>query len=164
MPLDAKILDEYKKRRKEVFAAGGEAKVQKRHDKGLMTARERLMYLYQPDTFQEVGGYIKHHCTSFGMEEQVFAGDGVVTGTGYVDGRQVTDAADIRSTLERQVTGTVRWVDALATLRTLAPDAVFVELGPGKVLTGLLAKNDREAVCHAVEDLDSLEAAVEVLG
>jgi len=80
-----------------------------------------------------------------------------------VDGRQVTDAADIRSTLERQVTGTVRWVDALRTLRTLAPDAIFLELGPGKVLTGLLAKNDGEAVCHAVEDLDSLEAAAEAL-
>jgi acetyl-CoA carboxylase carboxyltransferase component len=90
MPLDAKILEAFRKRRKEVFAAGGEAKIKKRHDKGLMTARERLMYLFQPDTFQEVGGYIKHQCTHFGMEEQVFAGDGVVTGTGYVDGRQVT--------------------------------------------------------------------------
>lgn len=90
MPLDAKILEVFKKRRKEVLAAGGEAKIQKRHDKGLMTARERLMYLFQPDTFQEVGAYIQHHCTSFGMEEQVFAGDGVVTGTGFVDGRQVT--------------------------------------------------------------------------
>ena len=90
MPLDAKILEAYKKRRKEVFASGGEDKIKKRHDKGLMTARERLMYLFQPDTFQEVGAYIKHHCTSFGMEEQVFAGDGVITGTGFVDGRQVT--------------------------------------------------------------------------
>ena len=68
MPLDAKILEAYKKRRKKVLAAGGEAKIKKRHDKGLMTARERLMYLFQPDTFQEVGAYIKHHCTSFGME------------------------------------------------------------------------------------------------
>jgi len=81
-----------------------------------------------------------------------------------VDGREVTDAADIRSTLERQVTGTVRWADSLSTLRALAPEATFVELGPGKVLTGLLAKNVSEATCHAVEDLDSLEAAAEVLG
>ncbi len=90
MPLDKKILDAFKKRRKEVFAAGGEAKIKKRHDKGLMTARERLMYLFQPDTFQEVGAYMKHQCTSFGMEKQTYAGDGIVSGTGFVDGRQVT--------------------------------------------------------------------------
>jgi acetyl-CoA carboxylase carboxyltransferase component len=90
MPLDAKILEAYKERRKKVLMGGGEAKIKKRHEKGLMTARERLMYLFQPDTFQEVGAYIKHQCTSFGMEKEDFPGDGVVTGTGFVDGRQVT--------------------------------------------------------------------------
>ena len=90
MPLDAKILDTFKERRKKVFAAGGEDKIKKRHDKGLMSARERLNYLFQPDTFQELGAYIKHQCTSFGMEKEDFPGDGIVAGTGYVDGRQVT--------------------------------------------------------------------------
>ena len=90
MPLDAKILEDFRKRRKHALAAGGEKKAKERHEKGLMTARERLMYLFQPDTFQEVGAHIKHQCTAFGMEKQDFPGDGVVTGTGYVDGRQVT--------------------------------------------------------------------------
>jgi len=90
MPLDAKILEDFRKRRKEALVGGGEKKIAARHEKGLMTARERLMHLFQPDTFQEVGAYIKHQCTSFGMEEQTFPGDGVVTGTGFVDGRQVT--------------------------------------------------------------------------
>jgi acetyl-CoA carboxylase carboxyltransferase component len=90
MPLDAKILEDFRKRRKQAMVAGGEKKAAARHEKGLMTARERLMYLFQPDTFQEVGAFIKHQCTAFGMEEQSFPGDGVVTGAGYVDGRQVT--------------------------------------------------------------------------
>ncbi|MCP5364857.1 MAG: acyl-CoA carboxylase subunit beta, partial [Hyphomicrobiales bacterium] len=90
MPLDAKILDTFKERRKKVFAAGGEDKIKKRHDKGLMGARERLNYLFQPDTFQEIGTFMKHQCTSFGMEKQDFPGDGIISGSGYVDGRQVT--------------------------------------------------------------------------
>jgi acetyl-CoA carboxylase carboxyltransferase component len=90
MPLDAKILENFRKQRKQALIGGGEKKISARHEKGLMTARERLMHLFQPDTFQEVGAYIKHQCTAFDMEEQTFPGDGVVTGTGYVDGRQVT--------------------------------------------------------------------------
>jgi len=90
MPLDTKSLETYRERRKKVLAAGGEEKVKKRHDKGLMTARERLLYLYQPDTFQEIGAFIKHQCTFFDMEKEDFPGDGIVAGTGFVDGRQVT--------------------------------------------------------------------------
>ncbi|MCW5698327.1 MAG: acyl-CoA carboxylase subunit beta [Rhodospirillales bacterium] len=90
MPLDAKILENFKERRKKVLEGGGAEKAKKRHDKGLMTARERLMYLFQQDTFQEIGAYIKHKCTSFGMEKEDYPGDGIVSGTGYVDGRQVT--------------------------------------------------------------------------
>ena len=80
-----------------------------------------------------------------------------------VDAREVADAADIRSTLERQVTGTVRWADSLRRLRALAPQAVFLELGPGKVLAGLVGKIDKETTVHSVEDLASLDAAVEAL-
>jgi len=90
MPLDAKQLDSFRERRKKVLAAGGEDKIKKRHDKGLMTARERLNALFQPDTFQELGSFVKHQCTSFGMEKQDFPGDGIIAGSGYVDGRQVT--------------------------------------------------------------------------
>ncbi|MBK8906909.1 MAG: acyl-CoA carboxylase subunit beta [Rhodospirillales bacterium] len=90
MPLDAKILETFRERRKKVLEGGGAAKIAKRHEKGLMTARERLQYLFQPDTFQEIGAYIKHQCTSFGMQDEDYPGDGIVSGTGYVDGRQVT--------------------------------------------------------------------------
>jgi acetyl-CoA carboxylase carboxyltransferase component len=90
MPLDAKVLETFKERRKKAHAAGGPDRIKKRHEKGLMTARERLMYLFQPDTFQELGTFVRHQCTSFGMEKEDYPGDGIVVGSGYVDGRQVT--------------------------------------------------------------------------
>jgi acetyl-CoA carboxylase carboxyltransferase component len=90
MPLDAKILDTFRQRRKKILAAGGEDKAKERHEKGLMTARERLNHLFQPDTFQELGAFVKHQCTSFGMETKDLAADGVIVGSGYVDGRQVS--------------------------------------------------------------------------
>lgn len=80
-----------------------------------------------------------------------------------VEGRQVTDPADIRSTLEHQVTGVVRWADSLRKLLELAPGATFVELGPDRALSGMLAKIDSEATSHAIGDLDSLAAAVSAL-
>jgi acetyl-CoA carboxylase carboxyltransferase component len=89
MPLDAKTQEKFHERRKHILSAGGDAKIKDRHEKGLMSARERILNLYQPDTFQEIGAYVKHQCTSFGMEKKDLAADGVVVGTGYVDGRQV---------------------------------------------------------------------------
>ena len=90
MAVDGKMLDDFQRRRNKALEGGGKAKIAKRHAKGLMSARERLLYFYQPDTFQEVGTFIKHQCTAFGMDKQDLIGDGIVTGTGYVDGRQVT--------------------------------------------------------------------------
>jgi len=54
-----------------------------------MTARDRLDGLYQSGTFQESGLHAQHDCHNFGMEEKSFPTDGVVTGTGIVDGRVV---------------------------------------------------------------------------
>ena len=90
MPLDSNILDKYKEERRKVLVGGGQEKIKKRHEKGLMTARDRLNYLFQADTFQEIGAFMKHQCTSFGMQKEDYPGDGIVAGTGYVDGRQVT--------------------------------------------------------------------------
>ena len=74
----------------------------------------------------------------------------------------VADPAEIRSTLTEQVTGSVRWVESIHRLREMG-HATFLELGPGKVLAGLVAKIDKDAVVHSIEDLASLEAAVEAL-
>jgi [acyl-carrier-protein] S-malonyltransferase len=74
----------------------------------------------------------------------------------------VSDPAEIRAMLEKQVTGSVRWTESIRLLREQG-HTTFLELGPGKVLAGLLAKIDKDAIVHSVEDLASLEAAVEAL-
>jgi [acyl-carrier-protein] S-malonyltransferase len=74
----------------------------------------------------------------------------------------VSDPAEIRAMLEKQVTGSVRWTESVRLLREQG-HTTFLELGPGKVLAGLVAKIDKDAVVHSVEDLASLEAVVEAL-
>ena len=69
---------------------GGGAERQKRqHDAGKLTARERIEFLFDPGTFEEVDKLVTHRCRDFGMAEQLVPGDGVVAGHGLVDGRQV---------------------------------------------------------------------------
>ena len=89
MTLSRQQLDQLEERREKVFAAGGKDKIEKRHAKGLLSARERLTAFFQPDTFQEMGTHIRHTATHFGMAEKDLPGDGVVCGTGYVNGAQV---------------------------------------------------------------------------
>jgi [acyl-carrier-protein] S-malonyltransferase len=74
----------------------------------------------------------------------------------------VADPAEIRSMLEKQVTGSVRWTESIQALIAMG-HRTFLELGPGKVLAGLVAKIDKDTTVHSVEDLASLEAAVEAL-
>ena len=75
----------------------------------------------------------------------------------------VSQAAEIRSMLEKQVTGSVRWTASIQALIAMGHKN-FLELGPGKVIAGLVAKIDKDDVVHSVEDLASLEAVVETLG
>ncbi len=74
----------------------------------------------------------------------------------------VRDPSEIRSTLEQQVTGSVRWTESIRRLVEMG-HRTFLEIGPGKVLAGLVAKIEKDAVVHSVEDLASLETAVEAL-
>ena len=68
---------------------GGEARIAQQHKRGKLTARERIDLLLDPGSFVEIGRFVTHRCTDFGMEEQKVLGDGVVTGHGLVDGRKV---------------------------------------------------------------------------
>lgn len=74
----------------------------------------------------------------------------------------VSDPAEIRTMLEKQVTGSVRWTESIQALIGVG-HKTFLELGPGKVLAGLVGKIDKEAIVHSVEDLASLEAVIETL-
>ncbi len=89
MAIKKALLDELEKKRALARAGGGEDKLKARRDKGLMTARDRLGELFQTGTFQEAGMHADHDCHNFGLEKKSLPGDGVVTGTGLVDGRTV---------------------------------------------------------------------------
>jgi len=83
------LLDELEKRRAAARAGGGEDKLAARRAKGVMTARDRIDNLYQAGTFQEWAMHAEHDCHHFGLEKKTLPCDGVVTGTGLVDGRVV---------------------------------------------------------------------------
>ena len=68
---------------------GGKARIEKQHEAGKLTARERVDFLLDPGTFVELDRFVQHRCADFGMEKQKIPGDGVVTGWGTVDGRKV---------------------------------------------------------------------------
>ncbi len=68
---------------------GGQARLDKQHAAGKLTARERIEVLFDPGTFEELDKLVTHRCTDFGMDAQIVPGDGVVAGHGLVDGRQV---------------------------------------------------------------------------
>ncbi len=82
-------LDHLKKLRAEARLGGGQARIDKQHAKGAMTARERIDLLLDKGSFEEFDMFKTHRCKDFGMEKQTYPGDGVVTGHGTVDGRIV---------------------------------------------------------------------------
>ena len=68
---------------------GGEDRQRRQHEAGKLTARERIELLFDPGTFEELDKLVTHRCRDFGMEQHLIPGDGVVSGHGLVDGRQV---------------------------------------------------------------------------
>src|SRR5579875_3047603 len=73
----------------EAILGGGEKRIEAQHQKGKLTARERIDLLLDPDTFNELDMFVTHRSTDFGLDEQKILGDGVVTGYGQIDGRLV---------------------------------------------------------------------------
>ncbi len=82
-------IDLMKAKREKVLQGGGASRIAKQHEKGKMTARERIEQLFDKGTFVEVDQFVKHRCTNFGQEKKELPGEGVVTGYGSVDGRLV---------------------------------------------------------------------------
>src|SRR6476619_5601966 len=70
-------------------AGGGSARVQKQHDAGKMTARERIEFLLDEGSFEEFDKLVVHRSKDFGLDKQLYPGDGVITGHGLIDGRNV---------------------------------------------------------------------------
>ena len=83
------IIRQLQAKRAQARSGGGTRRVQSQHDKGKLTARERLEVFLDPDSFEEWDMFVEHRCHDFGMGEKRIAGDGVVTGYGTVNGRLV---------------------------------------------------------------------------
>ncbi|MFN2453876.1 MAG: acyl-CoA carboxylase subunit beta [Pyrinomonadaceae bacterium] len=77
------------KRLAEATAGGGHARVERQHAAGKMTARERIEFLLDENSFEEFDKFVVHRSRDFDLDKQLYAGDGVVTGHGLVDGRRV---------------------------------------------------------------------------
>ncbi|MEI8279064.1 MAG: acyl-CoA carboxylase subunit beta [Bacteroidota bacterium] len=73
----------------EAHLGGGAKRIESQHKKGKLTARERIQLLMDEDSFEEVGMFVTHRSRDFGMEKEIYPGDGVVTGYGTVNGRLV---------------------------------------------------------------------------
>jgi propionyl-CoA carboxylase beta chain len=86
--MDSKI-ERLNKRVALAHLGGGEDRIAKQHKKKKLTARERIDYLLDEGSFEEMGVLVTHRTTDFGMEKQMFFGDGVVTGYGTIDGRLI---------------------------------------------------------------------------
>ena len=88
MDIEDKI-KELESRNLEAEMGGGQKRIEQQHSKGKMTARERIDYLLDEGSFQEVDKFVVHRCQDFGMDKKKIPGDGVVTGYGKVNGRLV---------------------------------------------------------------------------
>ena len=81
------ILEQLEDKRAEARLGGGPRRIDAQHSKGKLTARERLDVLFDEGSFEEYDTFKTHRCTDFGMEEQQYPGDGVITGWGKINGR-----------------------------------------------------------------------------
>ena len=82
-------INELYDRRREVELGGGDERIKKQHQKGKITARERIDLLVDQNSFVELNPFIEHRCTNFGLEQTKGPGEGVVTGYGKVNGRPI---------------------------------------------------------------------------
>ena len=83
------IISELSKRRAEANLGGGTKRIQTQHDKGKLTARERIELLLDENSFEELDMFVSHRCNDFDMGQNKIPGDGVVTGWGTINGRMV---------------------------------------------------------------------------
>jgi propionyl-CoA carboxylase beta chain len=84
-----KKLGVLRQKRQKALEGGGTVRIESQHKKGKLTARERLHFLMDEGSFQEIGMLVSHRSTDFGMEKEKYPGDGVVTGYGTINGRLV---------------------------------------------------------------------------
>jgi len=94
MATTEELIEQYKQKREKIKEMGGAEAIEKRHKGGQWTARERIEYFLDPGTFTEIGLFVKHRTTAFGLDKREIPAEGVITGFGKVNGRYVVVAAE----------------------------------------------------------------------
>ena len=128
--------------REEARIGGGEKAIQKQHEKGKYTARERIAQLLDEGSFEELDMFVRHRCTNFGQEKKSYPGDGVVTGYGTIEGRLVYVFAQDFTVFGGSLSETMaqkicRLIDMA--MNTGAPVIGFYGSGGARIQEGIIA-------------------------
>ncbi len=135
---------EVEERRQELMAGGGSGRIDRQHQSGKWTARERLDALFDPGSFVELDLFVTHRSTLFGMADAKAPGDGVVTGYGAVGGRLVyafaQDFTVLGGSLGEMHAGKIHKVQDLA-LKSGAPIVGIIDSGGARIQEGIDSLN-----------------------
>ena len=136
------ILGELEERRGEAVLGGGEKRIERQHERGKLTARERIKALLDDNSFEEFGMFVEHRATDFGMADTKIPGDGVVTGWGTVNGRKVfvfaKDFTVFGGSLSEAHAEKICKVQDMA-LRNRAPIIGLMDAGGARIQEGVAA-------------------------
>jgi len=129
-----------REKRAAIQKGGGDKRIEKQHEQGKLTARERVDKLADPNSFEEIGAYAQHRATRFGMEGKDLPADGVVTGCARVDGRLIHLASQ-DFTVAGGAAGEVhndKCVDVMkASLKTGTPFVFVNDSGGARIQEGI---------------------------
>ncbi|MBV9434066.1 MAG: acyl-CoA carboxylase subunit beta, partial [Hyphomicrobiales bacterium] len=134
------VLDKLEARRAKARLGGGEKRILAQHQRGKLTARERIELLLDPESFEEFDMFVEHRCAEFGMEKTKVPGDGVVTGWGTVNGRKVfffaKDFTVFGGSLSEAHAGKIMKVQDMA-LKMRAPIIGLYDSGGARIQEGV---------------------------
>lgn len=136
------IIEQLNKRREIARLGGGEARNAKQHERGKLTARERIDLLLDEGSFEEFDMFVEHRCTDFGMADKKIPGDGVVTGWGTINGRVVylfsKDFSVFGGSLSEAHAQKIMKIQDMA-LRNRAPIIGLFDAGGARIQEGVAA-------------------------
>jgi len=136
------IIAELEQRRENARLGGGQKRIDAQHQRGKLTARERIELLLDENSFEELDMYVEHRCTDFGMEKNKIPGDGVVTGWGTVNGRVIyvfaKDFTVFGGSLSEEHAKKITKIQDMA-LRNRAPIIGLFDAGGARIQEGVSA-------------------------
>ncbi|MBL8086927.1 MAG: methylmalonyl-CoA carboxyltransferase [Chthonomonas sp.] len=157
---------ELRSKKQELLLGGGQDRIDKQHEGGKMTARERIDTLLDTNTFQEFSVFAEHRCTNFGMAGKKAPADGVVTGTGTVDGRFIHLASQ-DFTVYGGSAGEVhseKVVESMrAALRTGTPFVFINDSGGARIQEGIDSLSGYAKVFYANTELSGVVPQVSLI-